>query len=112
MLAGLCRGGPNTSLATRGIMMEISDLNKSLCEELFGGEMDVMEKATDFLQGEKSPVKQCREWLYERNRKDLESLRKVEVALEKMDSFSRTKTHITFPAILVTIFTINMADIT
>ena len=34
---------------------------------------------------------QYREWLYERNRKELESLQKVEVALEKMDNFSRTK---------------------
>ena len=52
--AGLCRGGPNTSLATHGIMMEISDLNKILCEKLFGGEMDVTEKAPNFLQGENS----------------------------------------------------------
>ena len=34
--------------------MEISDLNKSLCEELFGGEQDVTEKAPEFLQGENS----------------------------------------------------------
>ena len=72
-------------------MMEISDLNKSLCEELFGREMNVTEKAPDFLQGENFQVKQCREWLYEKNWKELESLQKVEVALEKMDSFSRTK---------------------
>ena len=38
--------------------MEIFDSNKSLCEELFGGEMDVTEKAPDFLQGENSQVKQ------------------------------------------------------
>ena len=34
-------------------MMEIPDLNKSLCEELFGGEMDVTEMAPDFLQYDK-----------------------------------------------------------
>ena len=62
--------------------MEISDLNKSLCEELFGGELYVTEKAPDFLQGENSQVKQYREWLYGRNRKELKSLRKVEVVLE------------------------------
>ena len=49
-------------------MMEIFDLNKSLCEELFGGELDVMEKAPDFLQGEISQFKQYQEWFYERNR--------------------------------------------
>ena len=78
-------------------MMEISDLNKSLCEELFGGEMDVTEKAPDFIQGEDSQVKQYRAWLYERNRKELENLRKVEVALEKMNSFSRTKKNMHLP---------------
>ena len=71
--AGLCRGRPNTSLATHGIMMEITDLNKSLCEKVFGGELDVTEKALNFLQGENSQVNQYREWFYERKRKELES---------------------------------------
>ena len=78
-------------------MIEIPDLNQSLCEELFVGQMDVTEKAPDFLHGENAQVKQYREWLYKRNRKKLESLRKVEVALEKMDSFSRTKKNMHLP---------------
>ena len=41
--AGLCRGGPNTSLATLEIFMEIERLNKSFCEELLRGESDVTE---------------------------------------------------------------------
>ena len=77
--------------------MEISILNKSFFEELFGGEMDITDKAPDFLQGENSQVKQYREWLYEKNRMKLESLQKVEVALEKMDSLSRTKKNMHLP---------------
>ena len=38
--AGLCRGGPYTSLANRGKNMEKNDLNKSMCEEFFGGELE------------------------------------------------------------------------
>ena len=56
-----------------------------------------MKKAPDFLWKENSQVKQYREWLYERNRKELESLQKVEVVLEKMDSFSRTKKNMYLP---------------
>ena len=39
--AGLYRGGPYTSLANRGNNMEKSDLNKSMCEKLFGGKLEV-----------------------------------------------------------------------
>ena len=36
-------------------------------------------------------VRQYRDWLHERNGRELETLKRVEVALKKMDSFSRTK---------------------
>ena len=39
--AELCRGGPYTSLADRGNNMEKNDLNKSMCKELFGEELEV-----------------------------------------------------------------------
>ena len=51
---GLCRGRPNTSLATRGLTMEKLNLNRSVCEELFGGEMDVTEKVPDLFENDKS----------------------------------------------------------
>ena len=80
-----------------GLIIEFENLNKSLCEKLFGGEQDVTEKAPDFLQEEISQVRQYRDWLYERNRKDLGSLSKAEEAMKKMDSFSRTKKKMHLP---------------
>ena len=61
-----------------------------MCEEMFGGELDVMEETVDAFETNKSQIRQYRDWLHERNEKQLEILRKVELALEKMENFSRT----------------------
>ena len=65
-----------------------------MCEELFGGELDVTEETVDPFETDKSQVRQYRDWLHERNEKQLEILKKVESALEKMESFSRTKKNV------------------
>ena len=59
--AGLCRGGPYTSLANRGKNMEKNDLNKSMCEELFGGKLEVTVVPDCF---EKYDAKQQKNYLY------------------------------------------------
>ena len=79
-----------------GIKMEFKNFNKSLCEELFGGELDVTERAGS-VRERKSQVRQYRDWLHERNEKQLELLQKVESALEKMENFSRTKKNMHLP---------------
>ena len=43
---------------TVGTKMENSNLNRSLCEEMFGGDMDVTEKVSELLENEKSQVRQ------------------------------------------------------
>ena len=45
MHAGLCRGRPDTSLTTRRTTMKINQLNKTLCEEIFGGELNATEES-------------------------------------------------------------------
>ena len=52
------------------------------------------EETLDPFETDKSQVRQYRDWLHERNEKQLEFLEKVESALEKMESFSRTKKNI------------------
>ena len=42
-------------------------------------------------------MKKYQKWLYERNRKELKSLRKVDVTLETVDTFSRTKKNMHLP---------------
>ena len=95
--AGLCRGGSIASLATRGIKMELENLNKIMREELFGGELNVTEETVDAFETDKSQVRQYRNWLHGRNEKQLEILKKVESALENMESFSRTKKNMHLP---------------
>ena len=77
--------------------MENLNLNKSICEEIFGEELDVTEKVPEPFESNKSQVRKYRDWLHERNEKELEILKKVELALEKMDSFSRTKKNMHLP---------------
>ena len=72
--------------------MENYNLNETMCEELFGGELDMTEETPDPFETDKSQIRQYRDWLHERNEKWLEILKKVESALEKMESLSRTKT--------------------
>ena len=47
--------------------MEHYILIKTMCEELFGGELDVTEETVDPLETDKSQVQQYRDWLCERN---------------------------------------------
>ena len=57
-----------------------------MCEEVFGGKLDVTEKTPEPFESEKSHDRQYRDWLYERNEEELEILKKMKMALEKMDS--------------------------
>ena len=51
----------------------------------------------DAFETDKSQVRQYRNWLHQRNEKQLEILKKVESALEKMESFCRTKKNMHLP---------------
>ena len=64
---------------------------------VLGGELDVTEKAPETFKSNKSKVRQYQDWLHERNAMELEILKKVELALEEMDSFSRTKKNMHLP---------------
>ena len=55
------------------------------------------EETPDPLETDKSQIRQCRDWLHVRNEKQLEILNKVKSALEKMESFSRTKKNMHLP---------------
>ena len=55
------------------------------------------EETLDPFETDKSQVRQYRDWLHERNDKQLEILRKVESALEKMENFSRSKKNMHLP---------------
>ena len=77
--------------------MELSNINKTMSEEIFGGELDVTEETPDSFETDKSQVRQYRDWLHERHEKQLEILKKVESALQKMENFSRTKKDMHLP---------------
>ena len=77
--------------------MELSNINKTMGEEIFGRELDVTEETSDPFEMDKSQVRQYRDWLHERNEKQLEILKKVESALEKMENFPRTKKNMHLP---------------
>ena len=68
-----------------------------MCEEMFGGELDVTEEMLDPFETEKSQVQQYRDWLHMRNENQLEILKEVESALEKMQSFSKAKKNMHLP---------------
>ena len=68
-----------------------------MCKVMFGGELDLKEKTPEPFESEKSQVRQYRDWLHKRNERELEILKKVEVTLEKMDSFCRTKRNMLLP---------------
>ena len=55
------------------------------------------EKAHEPFESDKFQVRQYRDWLHERNERKLEILNKVELALEKMDNFSRIKKNMHLP---------------
>ena len=77
--------------------MEMKYLNKTICEELFGGELDVTEEMVDAFETDKSQVRQYRDWLHKQNEKQLEIFKIVESVLEKMESFSSTKNNMHLP---------------
>ena len=49
--------------------MELQKLSKSMCEELFGGELDVTEDLGEDMPG-KPQARQHRDWLHQLNEKD------------------------------------------
>ena len=68
-----------------------------MCEEMFGGELDVTEETPDPFETDKSQIRQNEDWLHERHEKQLDLLQKVESALEKMENFSRTEKNMHLP---------------
>ena len=62
-----------------------------MCEEMFGGELDVTEKTPEPFESEKSQARQHRDWLHQLNERDWCSLQKVVDSLNKMENFYRTK---------------------
>ena len=60
---------------------------------MFGGELNVTEES----EGEKSQARQLRDWLHEVHERDLGTLEKVVEALNKMESFCRTKKNMFIP---------------
>ena len=77
--------------------MEFQKLNKSMCEEMFGGELDVTEETLDPFETDKSQVRQYQDWHHERIEKQLEIFKKVESALGMVENFSRTKKNMHLP---------------
>ena len=65
--------------------MEYNKLNKSMCEEMLGGEMDVVEvEVPDEFDNEKSQARQHRDWLHDLHdlpNRDMEKLWKVVMTL-------------------------------
>ena len=68
--------------------MEKQNSNDSMCEELFRGELDVVEVPDDC---EKSQARQHRNWLHQLNERDWCSLQKVMDTLKRMEDFCQTK---------------------
>ena len=61
-----------------------------MCEELFGGELDVTKEPGEDMP-EKSQARQHRDWLHQLNEKDWSSLQKVMDTLKEMEKFCKTK---------------------
>ena len=65
-----------------------------MCEEQFGGELDVMEVSDDC---KKSQARQHRDWLHQLNERDWCSLQKVMDTLKRMEDFCRMKKNMFLP---------------
>ena len=76
--------------------MEIEKLNKSVCEELFRGELNVVE-VPDEIDCEKSQARQHRNWLHRLNEADWCNVQKVVRILKEMKNFCRTKKNMFLP---------------
>ena len=90
--AGPCKGRPNTSLTTRRIIIESEKLNKSFCQELFWGELDVTKKPR---------LKKSQSRQYNILMQNAQNERKVTdrmfLILKGMESFSQEKKNMFFP---------------
>ena len=86
--ARLCRGGPYSSLADRGNNMEKNDLNKNMCEELFGGKLEVTMVPDCF---EKSDTRRQKNCLYGTLHIAIKRISTIEEMVEKMDEFCKIK---------------------
>ena len=91
--AGPCRGWPNTSLATRGIKMEMNKLNKSFCEEIFRAELDMTEEP----EVPKFQVRQYTDSLWEMAAKESKMIQRITQILEEMEDFGRSKKNTFLP---------------
>ena len=76
--------------------MENENLNKSLCEELFGGELDVVE-VPDSIECEKSQAGHHRDWLYWLNEAEWCIVQKVVRILKEIENFCKTKKNMFLP---------------
>ena len=85
---GALQGGPYTSQANRGNNMEKNDLNKSMCEGLFGGKLEVTVVPDCF---EKSDARWQKNCLYETLQIAMKRISTIEEMVQKMDEFCRIK---------------------
>ena len=69
-----------------GIYIENTILNKSFCEEIFGGELDVTEKP----DGEKCQARQHKDVLKKGYQKEILMIAKIEEIFEKKQNFCQT----------------------
>ena len=87
MYARFCRSKLNIFLANRGNKMECENLNKSLCEELFAGEVDMLEEPLE----DKSQTRRHRDEMHRSHGVVLVRLQKMVVALQEMENSCKTK---------------------
>ena len=92
--AGLCRGGPYTSLANHGNNMEKNDLNKRMCEELFGGKMEVTVMPHCYEKSDARRQKNCLYWILQNAMKSIST---IEEMVQKVDEFCRMKRNTFLP---------------
>ena len=88
----LCRGDRALPQLIVEIIIDTLNLNEIMCEEVFGGELDVTQNPEDIIL-KKSHARQHREWLHD-GHKELAMLQKMEMAQKTMESSSRTKKNI------------------
>ena len=89
-----CRGGPYTSLADRGNIMEKNNLNASMCEELFGEKLELMVMSDCF---EKSDARRQKNCLYGTLQIAMKRISTIEEIVQKMDEFCRIKKNMFMP---------------
>ena len=82
--AGLCRSGPYTSLANYENNIEKNDLNKSMCEELFGGKLEVTVVPDCY---EKSDARRQKNCLYGTLPNSMKRIFTIKEMVQKMDKF-------------------------